>query len=114
MRLGELLGLQWGDIDVHGRFIEVRRSLVEGGRIELPKNGKIRRVDLSLLLGETLETLRVRRAEETLAKGWKDVPVWVFCNEEGRPIWKSDFERRVFHKALDRLDAQALTAPTCA
>ena len=24
----------------------------------------------------------------------------MFCNEEGRPIWKSDFERRVFHKAL--------------
>ena len=44
----------------------------------------------------------MRRAEETLAKGWKDVPVWVFCNEEGRPIWKSDFERRVFHKALDK------------
>ena len=53
MRLGELLGLQWGDIDFQGRFIEVRRSLVEGGRIELPKKGKIRRVDLSLLLGET-------------------------------------------------------------
>jgi len=102
MRLGELLGLQWGDIDFQGRFIEVRRSLVEGGRIELPKKGKIRRVDLSLLLGETLEKLRVRRAEEALAKGWKQVPAWVFCNEEGRPIWKSDFERRVFHKALEK------------
>jgi hypothetical protein len=102
MRLGELLGLQWGDIDFQGRFIEVRRSLVEGGRIELPKNGKIRRVDLSLLLGETLEKLRVRRAEEAPAKGWKQVPEWVFCNEEGRPIWKSDFERRVFHKALEK------------
>lgn len=102
MRLGELLGLHWGDIDFQGRFIEVRRSLVEGGRIELPKNGKIRRVDLSLLLGETLEKLRVRRAEEALAKGWKQVPEWVFCNEEGRPIWKSDFERRVFHKALEK------------
>jgi len=102
MRLGELLGLQWGDIDFQGRFIEVQRSLVEGGRIELPKNGKIRRVDLSLLLGETLEKLRVRRAEEALAKSWKQIPAWVFCNEEGRPIWKSDFERRVFHKALEK------------
>ena len=42
----------------------------------------------------------MRRAEETLAKGWTDVPAWVFRNEQGRPIWKSDFERRVFHKAL--------------
>ena len=100
MRLGELLGLQWGDIDFQGRFIEVRRSLQEGGRIELPKSGKIRRVDMSLMLAETLQRLRARRAEEALAKGWKQVPERVFCNEEGRPIWKSDFERRVFHKAL--------------
>jgi integrase len=102
LRLGELLGLQWGDIDYHGRFIEVRRSLVEGGRIELPKNGKIRRVDLSLVLAETLQRLRVKRAEEALARGWEQVPEWVFCNEEGRPIWKSNFERRVFHKALEK------------
>jgi hypothetical protein len=45
---------------------------------------------------------RLTRLAEPLPKGWKDVPVWVFCNEEGRPIWKSDFERRVFHKALDK------------
>jgi hypothetical protein len=32
---------------------DVRRSVVEGGRIELPKSGKIHRVDLSLLLGRT-------------------------------------------------------------
>jgi len=28
------------------------------------------------------------------------VPKWVFCNEVGRPLWKSDFERRIFHKLL--------------
>jgi integrase len=102
MRLGELLGLQWGDIDYQGRFIEVRRSLVEGGRIELPKNGKIRRVDLSLVLAETLQRLRVQRAQGTWARGWKQVPESVFCNEEGRPIWKSNFERRVVHKTLEK------------
>jgi len=55
-------GASMGRYRLPARFIEVRRSLVEGGRIELPKNGKIRRVDLSLLLGETLEKLRVRRS----------------------------------------------------
>ena len=103
MRLGELLGLQWGDLDFQGRFIEVRRSLQEGGRIELPKSGKIRRVDMSLMLAETLQRLRARRAEEALAKGWAHIPEWVFSNEAGRPIWKSDFERRVFHRALARV-----------
>ena len=32
----------------------------------------------------------------------------MFCNEEGRPIWKSNFERRVFHKALDRAKLRRL------
>lgn len=70
LRFGELAGLQWGDLDFHDRFIEVRRSLHDGGRIELPKNGKVRRVDMSLQLAEELHRLRVSRAEEALAKGW--------------------------------------------
>ena len=30
------------------------------------------------------------------------MPEWVFVNEDGLPIWKSDFKRRVFHKALEK------------
>src|SRR5262249_42005316 len=37
MRLGELLAVQWGDIDLNGRFIEVRRNLVSG-KLTSPKN----------------------------------------------------------------------------
>ena len=44
-RLGELLALQWGDIDFHGGFIEVRRAYVMG-EFTTPKNGKTRRIDL--------------------------------------------------------------------
>ena len=29
------------------------------------------------------------------------MPEWVFCNEEGRPLSKSTFERRVFHRLLE-------------
>jgi integrase len=54
MRLGEALAVQWGDIDFEGRFIEVRRNLVSG-RIETPKSGKSRRVDMSLQLAATLK-----------------------------------------------------------
>jgi integrase len=45
MRLGELLALEWGDIDFRGGFIEVRRNLVEGP-FTTPKNHKTRRVDI--------------------------------------------------------------------
>jgi len=42
----------------------------------------------------------VERKEETLRKGWPEVPDWVFCSETGTSRHKSDFERRVFHKLL--------------
>jgi integrase len=80
----------------------VRRSLQDGGRIERPKSGPLRRVDMSLRLAEELGRLRVAREKEALAKGWRQVPEWVFCNQDGGPIWKSDFERRVFHRLLTK------------
>jgi integrase len=68
LRMGELLGLTWGALDFHSRFVEVRQSLQEG-RVELPKNGKIRRVDMSAHLAEELQRFRALRERETLAKG---------------------------------------------
>ena len=100
MRLGELFGLQWGDIDFEGHFIEVRRTVKDGGKVFPPKNGKIRRVDLSDQLAATLRALLVERKEETLRKGWSELPDWIFCSETGTSLHKSDFERRVFHKLL--------------
>ena len=49
LRQGELIALEWGDIDYRGRFIEVRRNYTKG-RMNTPKNGDIRRVDLSMEL----------------------------------------------------------------
>ena len=69
-----------------GRLIEVRRSVHESGRIELPRNGKTRRVDMSQQLADELRWLHASRVRETLKKGWAEVPVWVFCNEDGKPL----------------------------
>jgi len=66
LRFGELVGLQWSDVDFDSRFIEVRRTLHDGGRVELPKNGKIRRVDMSAQLTGELRRLRVERTKEAL------------------------------------------------
>ena len=46
MRIGEALGLQWGDIDFNSRFITIQRGRSKS-RTETPKNGKSRRVDMS-------------------------------------------------------------------
>jgi len=101
MRIGEVLGLEWGDIDFNGRFIEVRRSLVKG-RVETPKNGKMRRVDMSRQLTETLLQLRTDRKKETLKKGWSKVPGRVFLTENGYTIDLDNFRPRVFQKVLEK------------
>lgn len=99
MRLGELLALEWGDIDFAGGFIEVRRSYV-CGRLTTPKNGKSRRVDMSRQLAATLKALQTERKREALARGWVKVPDLVFVNEAGKVLDHGNLRRRVFWPAL--------------
>ncbi len=102
LRIGEAFGLQWGDLDFQGRFIEVRRNYTRG-RIELPKNGKIRRVDMSIHLAETLLELKTLREAEAALIGQEFSPeAWVFINEVGGPLDETNFRRRVFHRCLAR------------
>jgi integrase len=101
MRMGELLGLQWWDIDFHSRFIEVRRAIVRG-KVVPTKSGKIRRIDMSQQLTATLKELWVRRKEETLRKGWGEVPEWVFVNEGGRLLDPNNVRKRVFYRCLEK------------
>lgn len=76
MRQGELIALQWGDIDWNGKYIEVRRANWEG-HISTPKSGKARRVDLSDLLAAILTEHRRAVAAEALKAG-RSMPEWVF------------------------------------
>ncbi len=101
MRLGELLALEWGDIDFRSGFIEVRRSYVKG-IISTPKNGKARRVDMSRQLAETLKALRTDRKREALAKGWKEVPDLIFVNEACGILDHANLRTRVFWPALTK------------
>lgn len=39
LRMGELLALQWGDLDFHGRFIEVQRNYTHW-KVTTPKSGE--------------------------------------------------------------------------
>ena len=68
MRLGELLALQWGDVDLNGKFIEVKRSY-KLGRLSPTKTGEVRRVDMSDHLIETLQGLLTARKKEGIQNG---------------------------------------------
>jgi integrase len=103
LRLGELLALQWPDIDFNGRFIEVRRNLV-AGRVTTPKNGKTRRVDMSAQLTDALRALHRARKKETLKHGWGSVPAWVFSTESGGPLDGDNLRHRVFYRLLAKAE----------
>ncbi len=109
MRIGEALGLKWGDIDFNGRFIEIKRSLVGNmkwserlDKTSKPKNGKTRRVDMSLQLKAALNAHLIESRRKGFALGLGDLPEFVFSNSVGRSIDASTWRRRVFKKALQK------------
>jgi integrase len=99
MRLGELLALQWGDVDWHGKFIQVQRSY-KLGRINPTKTGKTRRVDMSDQLIEGLNSLYALRKKEALKVGRGEVQEVIF-HRNGKHM-EQNYIRRVFKRLLMR------------
>ena len=100
LRVGELLALQWSDIDWQGRFIDVRRNYTHF-RLTTPKSGESRRVDMSRELSQTLKDLLLERQVEAGATG-KDVSPWVFPNENGGLLHPHNLRDRVFYGLLTK------------
>ena len=98
MRQGELVGLQWGDIDFHGGFIEIRRGVVLR-QVTTTKNYKIRRVDMSQHLQDVLKQLKEERQVEAMAEE-KAMSPWVFLSPWGKR-WDSRNLFRVWTRCLD-------------
>src|SRR4051794_38121325 len=99
MRLGELLALQWGDLDFGGRFLEVRRNIV-AGRLTSTKSTNRRRIDMSLNLTKTLRELHRERKAASLKAG-KPVPSWVLINRDGTALDGDNVRHRVFYRLLE-------------
>jgi len=67
-----------------------------------PKNGKARRVDMSLHLTQTLKALQYARKVETIKQGWGRVPDWVFISKDGTRLDACNWRNRVFNKVLQK------------
>lgn len=100
MRRGELLGLQWQDLDFEGCALTVRRIVtVVRNRItegEPKTKASRRRIDLP---ASTLAALREHQ-RRLFARGLRASP-WVFPNAAGRPIEPHNFGARSFRPLLD-------------
>jgi len=99
MRLGELVALRWGQIDFHGRFIEVNHNFSRG-EFTTPKSNKTRTVHMSQQLTEVLKALLTHRKAEALKNGTGEVPELVFLEPTGARVDGTTLSKRIFHRAL--------------
>ena len=81
-RRGECLGLKWEDVHFDEGRIKIRRALVRGA-VTVPKGRKSRYVTMPPTLASLLLDLLGQRRRACLARGWAEVPEWVFCSETG-------------------------------
>ena len=100
-RIGEALGLKWGDIDFNGRFINLKRSLSRG-KISTLKGKRDRQIDVSLQLADVLQTYRVECKKKGLVLGLGAEPENVFTNSKGGFADLNNWRRRVYNKALEK------------
>ncbi len=90
MRIGELLGLKWEDIDLGAGSLHVRRTRSQaktGPTVTAPKNGKGRSINLTRRAVEVLKAHKVAQNSERLKTGslWQDNGL-VFCTQVGKPL----------------------------
>jgi integrase len=105
LRLGELLALQWGDIDWNGRFVVVQRNIVRG-LLTSPKFHQRRRVDITPQLATALLVWRRVQRTRWLKKG-QSMPPWVFPSLEGTALEVRNV-RHVFSRLLEKAELRQI------
>lgn len=91
MRLGELCGLQWGDIDLHRRQIHVRRTAKDQHVTDRTKTHTARKIDMTEQLRTTLLDLRKKDTATCLELGISQK--WVF-HQGGKLMPQATVRRR--------------------
>ncbi|EFK11867.1 site-specific recombinase, phage integrase family [delta proteobacterium NaphS2] len=77
VRIGELLGLQWKDIDFKSRELVLKRHIFQTTVMDATKNGQIRTVDMTPHLSETLRALKKEKQINALKFG-RPFSEWCF------------------------------------
>jgi integrase len=97
MRQGELIGLQWKDVDLDGGTLRVNRSVYEGVVSPPKTNAGRRTIRLSKLAVSALREHRVNAAARS-----ERISEWVFPNANGTPIGHQNLHNRSWKPLLCR------------
>jgi len=90
LRVSELGGLVWGDVDLEKRLLHVAKQLAPGGERKRTKTmSSVRDVHLSSSLVQALWQHR----KAALQRGQAGLDSFVFCTEEGEPWYRQKVGR---------------------
>lgn len=97
LRLGELLALQWQDIELQTRTLRVVRSLWKNQLVTPKTKASVRSIPIGDVLAETLASHRALSA-------FTRPEDFVFCKPDGAPFHPDVLRKDVLYPALDRLN----------
>ncbi|HYM80605.1 MAG TPA: site-specific integrase [Candidatus Limnocylindria bacterium] len=100
LRLGELRGLRWRDVNFANRIVHVRRNVPAHATERVPKSGKVRSVPLVDRAGQVLDDLSRREL-------WTQPDDFVFPNALGAPFDDNRLRTR-FREARDSAGIEPL------
>jgi len=108
LRIGELMALQWANVNFDARLISVKKNISRGRRTTPKSRSSIRDVRMTSLLIEVLKEHRGALEKEAAAKEEK-LPSWVFPNKLGRRLNYGNFMDRVWNKAQENTELRRRT-----
>lgn len=89
MRKGELLALEWKDVQLKDRYIKINKTLFfEDGKevIQKTKNYATRDLPIGEKQLKTLKRWKIQQRELLLAAGVREEPKYVLCRNDLRPL----------------------------
>ncbi len=108
LRRGELLGLQWPDINFTDKTATIRRSLIQiDSKVQLQESVKTKKSKRIVSLTDDciaeLKSLKAHQAQDKLIIGVDNYPKdgYVFCWQDGKPL-RPDYVYSTFKKLLKK------------
>jgi integrase len=93
LRLGELLGLRWCDVDLDARVMTVAHSLWRGQLVEPKTEASKRRVRMSRMM-------TARLSEHRDGSRWSSADDFIFAREDGSPQDPDHLRNQVLYPAM--------------
>ncbi|GAB4154253.1 MAG: site-specific integrase [Planctomycetaceae bacterium] len=107
MRQGELIGLEWSDLDVSSGTLFVRRTLNESNGQFVAGPPKTKRGTRRIPLPRKVLTALEDHRERMQAEGHREIER-VFCDSKGGPLRRQNVQRRSFKPLLKRAKCPAI------